>query len=154
MLTMNKKTNQPLATVILFSQPDIIMAPNVLLWERWTTDTSVHDDVIKWKHFPRYWPFMRGILRSPVNFPHKGQWCGALMFSLICSRINGWVNNGDAGDLRRHRAHYDVTVMDFTDYWGKGTKKADLMRPPNTWLLLLIAYCCSNNWVRLTKHTS
>ena len=33
------------------------------------------------------------------------------MFSLICTRINGWVNNGEAGDLRRHRAHYDVTVM-------------------------------------------
>ena len=39
-----------------------------------------HDDVIKWKHFPRYWPFVRGIRRSPVNFPHKGQWRGALMF--------------------------------------------------------------------------
>ena len=33
------------------------------------------------------------------------------MFSLICARVNGWVNNGEAGDLRRHRAHYDVTVM-------------------------------------------
>ena len=54
---------------------------------------------------------VRGIHRSPVNFPHKGQWHGALMFSLICARINGWVNNGEAGDLRRHRAHYDVTVM-------------------------------------------
>ena len=70
-----------------------------------------HDDVIKWKHFPRYWPFVRGIHRSPVNSPHKGQWRGALMFSLICIWINGWVNNGKAGDLRRHRAHYDVTVM-------------------------------------------
>ena len=40
-----------------------------------------HDDVIKWKHFPRYWPFVRGIHRSPVNSPHKGQWPGALMFS-------------------------------------------------------------------------
>ena len=64
-----------------------------------------------WKHFPRYWPFVRGIHRSPVNSPHKGQWRGALMFSLICARINGWVNNGEAGDLRRHRAHYDVGVM-------------------------------------------
>ena len=70
-----------------------------------------HDDVIKWKHFPRYWPFVRGIHRSPVNSPHKGQWHGALMFSLICAWINGWVNNRWAGDLRRHRAHYDVTVM-------------------------------------------
>ena len=67
---------------------------------------GIHDDVIKWKHFPRYWPFVRGIHRSPVNSPHKGQWHGALMFSLICASINCWVNNGDAGDLRRHRAHY------------------------------------------------
>ena len=75
------------------------------------TPTSVHDDGIKWKHFPRYWPFVRGIHRSPVNPPHKGQWRGALMFSLICVWINGWVNNREAGDLRRYRAHYDVTVM-------------------------------------------
>ena len=46
-----------------------------------------------------------------VNSPHKGQWRGVLMFSLTCTRINGWVNNGEAGDLRRHRAHYGVTVM-------------------------------------------
>ena len=70
-----------------------------------------HDDVIKWKHFPRYWPFVRGIHRSPVNSPHKGQWRGALMFSLMCVRINGCVNNREAGDLRRNQAHYDVIVM-------------------------------------------
>ena len=70
-----------------------------------------HDDAIKWKHFPSHWPFVRGIHRSPVNSPHKGQWCGALMFSLICSWINGWVNKRKAGDLRCHHAHYDVTVM-------------------------------------------
>ena len=39
-----------------------------------------HDDVIKWKHFPCYWPFVWGIHRGPVNSPHKGQWRGALMF--------------------------------------------------------------------------
>ena len=70
-----------------------------------------HDDVIKWKHFPRNWPFVRGIHRSPVNTPHKGQWRGALMFTLICDRINGWVNTREAGDLRRYRPHYDVIVM-------------------------------------------
>ena len=70
-----------------------------------------HDDVIKWKHFPRYWPFIRGIHWSPVNSPHQGQWLGALMFSLICVWINAWVNNREAGDLRRHRGHYDVNVM-------------------------------------------
>ena len=55
----------------------------------WRQISASHDDVIKWKHFPRYWPFVRGIHRSPVNSPHKGQWRGALMFSLICARING-----------------------------------------------------------------
>ena len=43
-----------------------------------------HDDVIKWKHFPRHWPFVRGIHWSPVNYTHKGQGRGALMFSSIC----------------------------------------------------------------------
>ena len=70
-----------------------------------------YDDVIKWKHFPRYWPFVRGIHRSLVISPHKGQWRGTLMFSFICAWMNGWVNNRNAGDLRRHRAHYGVTVM-------------------------------------------
>ena len=69
---------------------------------------------------PRYWPFVRGIHRSPVNSPHKGQWRGALMFTLICARINGWVNNREAGDWRRCRGHYDVTVMPY---------KIDTLRP-------------------------
>ena len=59
-----------------------------------------HDDVIKWKHFPRYWPFVRGIHRSPRNFD--------VFFDLN----KRWVNNREAGDLRRHHAHYDVTVME------------------------------------------
>ena len=69
------------------------------------------DDVIKWKHFPRYWPFVQGIHQSPVNSPHKGQWRGALMFSFICAWIDGWVNNRGVGDLRRHCAHYDVHLF-------------------------------------------
>ena len=63
--------------------------------------------------FPRYWPFVQGIHRPPVNSAHKGQWRGALMFSLICVSINGWVSNGGAGDLRRYRDHYDVIVMNW-----------------------------------------
>ena len=73
----------------------------------------IHDDVIKWKHFPCYWPFVRGIHLSPVNSPRKGQWRGALMFSLICVWINDWVNNHEVGDLRHYPARYDVIVM----YW-------------------------------------
>ena len=76
-----------------------------------------HDDVIKWKHFPRYWPFVRGIHRWPVNSPHKGQWRRALMFPLSCFRIYEWANNREAGDLRRLLAHYDVTVMMFQLIW-------------------------------------
>ena len=68
-----------------------------------------------WRHqmetFPRYWPFVRGIHWSPVNSPHKGQWRGALMFSLICAWMNAWVNNSEAGDLRRPSVHFDVIVM-------------------------------------------
>ena len=52
-----------------------------------------------------------GEFTVPVISPHKGQSSGALMFSLISVWINGWVNNREAGDLRRYRAHYDVTVM-------------------------------------------
>ena len=53
-----------------------------------------HDDVIKWKHFPRYWPFFAG--NSPVNSPHKDQWRGALFFlwSALNKRLSkqswGW----------------------------------------------------------------
>ena len=46
-----------------------------------------------------------------VNSPHKGQWRGALMFSLIYAWTNGWAKYRDAGDLRRHCTHYDVTVI-------------------------------------------
>ena len=76
---------------------------------------------MKWKHFPRYWLLARGIHRSPVNFPPKGQSRGALMISLICAWINGWVNNGEAGDLRRNRAHYDVAIILFHTLTDDGT---------------------------------
>ena len=69
-----------------------------------------HDDVIKWKHFHCYWPFVRETIRLHAT-GHKGQWRGALVFSLICAWTNNWANNRDVGDLRRYRAHYDVTVM-------------------------------------------
>ena len=70
-----------------------------------------YDDVIKWKYYPRYWPFVRGIHWSQVVSPDKGQWGGALIFSLTFAWTNSWTNNRNAGDLRRHRAHYDVNVM-------------------------------------------
>ena len=69
----------------------------------------LHDDVIIWKHFPRYWPFVWGIHRS-WWIPRTKASDGALIFSLIC--LNGWVNNHEAGDLRCYRAYYDGTVME------------------------------------------
>ena len=50
---------------------------------------------------------------SPVTgeFPAQSQWRWALMFSLICAWMNGSVNNREAGDLRRYRANYDVTLI-------------------------------------------
>ena len=95
------------------------------LWEH-NSDTRkspclscFHDDVIKWKHFLRYWPFVRGIHRWPVNSPHKGQWRGALMFPLICTWRNSWINNREAGYLRSAPlrplwCHCNVLVVDFT----------------------------------------
>ena len=88
---------------------------------------AVHDDVIKWKYFPRYWPFVWGIHRWPVNFPHKGRWRGALIFSLICAWINAWVNNREAADFRRHRAHYDAIVMHFPLYFSHTRDKPVLL---------------------------
>ena len=77
-----------------------------------------------WRHqmetFSALLALCEGNHRSPVNSPHKDQWRGALMFSLICAWTNSWANNGDADDLRLHRAHYDVTVMNdcFDDCFG------------------------------------
>ena len=61
--------------------------------------------------FRVYWPFVRGIHRSPLDSPHKGQWRGTLMPSLICAWTNGWANTRYVGDLRRHGAHYDVIAL-------------------------------------------
>ena len=75
-----------------------------------------HGDVSWWRHpiletFSALLALYAG--NSPVTgeFPHKGQWRGTLMFSLICAWICGWVNNREAGDLRRHSAHYGIIVM-------------------------------------------
>ena len=104
------------------------------------TSSWLYDDVIKWKYFPRYWPFVQGIHRSLVNSPHRGQWRGALMFSLICAWIKGWVNHREAGDLIHHRVHYDVIVM----WYGR------ICQPANTglmsWYYLPLALIVDRTW--------
>ena len=89
---------------------------------------KTHDDFIKWTHFSRYWPFVRGIHRSPVNSSHKGQWRGALMFLRYEPWINDWVNNREAGDFRRQRAHYDIIAMKWCEFSHHCAR-----RYPSTW---------------------
>ena len=88
-----------------------------------------HDDVIKWKHFPRNWPFVRGIHRFPVNSPHKDQWRGALMFFFyLClnKRLSkqswGWWFETLSRSLWRHRNERHVTIIDIM---GRRTPNID-----------------------------
>ena len=83
-------------------------------WSNWSTPSPT--DLASWwrnqmETFSALLAICAGNPPVPGEFPHKGQWHGALMLILICVWINGWVNNGEAGDLRRYHAHYDVTVM-------------------------------------------
>ena len=75
----------------------------------------IHESQSWWRHqmetFSALLALCTGNSPVPVNSPHKGQWRGAVMFSLIYAWINDGVNNREAGDLRRHRGHYDVNVM-------------------------------------------
>ena len=81
-----------IGNLYLYNQPPIILClrnGNISMLAQGITwnmkqNPLVHDDIIKWKHFPRYWPFVRGNHRSPVNSPTKASyvrlwcflWCG------------------------------------------------------------------------------
>ena len=117
---------------------------------RTRTMYSLHDDVIKWRHFPRYWPFVRGIHRSPVNSPHKGQWHRALMFSLICvwnKRLNkqswGWWFETPSCSLWRHRNE--------TTFLFQSRKRNFLLLAPQEVVILTTSSIASNeNFVNMT----
>ena len=69
-----------------------------------------HDDIIKWKYFPRYWTFL-GESIGTGGFPSQKPVTRSsdVFFDM---RLNkNWANNWQAGDLKRHRAHYDVIIM-------------------------------------------
>ena len=92
--------------------------------------------------------FVRGIHRSPVNYPRKGPWRGALMFNLICVWIKGWVNNREAGDLRRYRTHYDVTVIEMKRKWNDKWIHNGMMQEIN----LLEIYTTNCNMISLSHY--
>ena len=79
-------------------------------WAKLVRWLIIHDDVMKWKHFPRYWPLC-GEFTCHRLIPLTKASDAKLWYSLICAWTNGWVNNRYADYLRRHRAHYDVTIM-------------------------------------------
>ena len=72
---------------------------------------EIHDDVIKWKYFPRYRPLCVEFT-GPRWIPLTKASDAELWRFFICALTNSWTNNGDACDLRRHGAHCDVTVME------------------------------------------
>ena len=120
---------------------DSFLVETGIFWVKWINGISPglviihhHDDVIKRKHFPRYRPFVWGNHWSPVNSSHKGQRRRALMLFLICVWTNGWVNNRDAGDLRRHCSGID----------NAGWTSPCLLRG---WLLLICATLISRDCV-------
>ena len=118
-----------------------------------------HDDVIKWIHFPCYWPFVRGYHWSQVNSPDKGQRRRAFMFSLTYGSTNGWVNNRDTGDLWRHRSHFCVTVIwrvppppPISLIHGSRTTKAAILSSKTFFICRSVGgtkFC--NCWVKITK---
>ena len=88
------------------------------------------------------------------NSTHKCQWCETLMFSLICIWINGWVNNREAGDLRRHCAHYDVIVMN-KYFVNTDTKEHDRSSVKYNWKHdcgFLLTFGAWTTWLLFCRH--
>ena len=85
--------------------------PRFFHWHRGTATQvqTQHMVTSSNKNIFRVTGFLCGNSPAPLNSPHKGQWRGTLMFSLIFAWTNGWVNNRDVGDLKRHCAHYHCT---------------------------------------------
>ena len=104
---------QYLTLLVSKNSKDVII-PSHLWFTKYRKEWAV--GIAWWRHqmetFSALLAFMRGIHRSPVNSPHKDQWHGALMFSLVCVWTNGWTNPRDAGDLWRHLTHYGDNVME------------------------------------------
>ena len=90
----------------------------VIMWHLHSPySQNCHDDVIKWKHFPRYWPFLRVIPRSPMNFHTKASDAELCCFLWSGPWINGWVNTREAGDLWQGFAFLTCRQTSHTYEW-------------------------------------
>ena len=76
----------------------------------WKDKYSQYDDVIKWKNFPRYWPFVRGIHRSRWIPRTKATDAELCCFLWSAPEPTAKQAIGTPDDLKRHRAHYGVFV--------------------------------------------
>ena len=83
---------------------------NLWIWNSFTNTQFTWDSNMDKKHPPWWRHQMETFPALLAICAGNSPWRGALMFSLIVAQINGWVNNREAGDLRRHRANYDVIV--------------------------------------------
>ena len=120
------------------------MSTNSSLWG--TCGGSISKWWSWWRHQMETFSALLAICAG--NSPVPVQWPGALMFSLICAQINGWVNNGEAGGLRRHRVHYDVIVM-CVYYVGVTNLQCfshDLIMPPKLWPVISKLMCMLDGW--------
>ena len=79
---------------------------------------------------------------SPVTgeFPAQRPVTRSLMFSLICAWINGWVNNNETCDLRRHRAHYDVIVVVNHDLRSTPRIKMPAVKISKLWFIFALRW--------------
>ena len=80
--------------------------------QQWQTCNTNHGDVIKWKHFPCYWPSVRGVHWSLVKRASDAElWCFLWSAPEQTIEQNSWANNRDTSDLWCYWTHHDVTVM-------------------------------------------
>ena len=130
------------AKMFFRSNSNILQLSEDHIWLYQTTTTQqvlVIMFITWWRHqkeeFPALLALCEGNHRSSVDSPYKGQWCGALMFSVICAWTDDWVTNRDAGNLSRHRAHYCVIVM----------KKIAIIISSVVYIFLRLGMICSPN---------
>ena len=112
--------------VILIAMGDIVIELSMekAANRKSSSTSSIYEPVISsWAirmgYFFPWWRHQMETFSALLATDHR--WRGALVFSLICTWTNGWANNRDAGNLRRHRAHYDAIVMFVQFHWGDPT---------------------------------
>ena len=127
-------------------------------------NTSEHDDIIKRKHFLHHWPLW-GNSSITGEFPSQGQWCGALMFSLISAWTNGWVNNWGAGDLRCNHtqwrpcncsSRYTIHLYPHIIIYARNIHEPNCLWITPSWLFIVLNICIhefskSNIWIMISN---